>query len=223
MPNNRSLKYFKQKQSVPLSRQAYNEIKEAIIQYALKPGDPLIEEQIAKNFNFSRTPVREALKMLQNEGLVKIIPNKGAFVTEITKSDIEEIFVLREVLECTALKLAVQRVNEDELSELETLLNKAEVDAKKNKRDSSIESDLKLHELIIKASGYKKISEILNVLNVQLLRSRYIGITVKGRIEKSIQEHKEILLAMKKRDGHLAEKLLKNHIRNVRDNLLIAL
>jgi len=213
-------KPLKMKKSNSLGEKAYNTIKQAIISYKIKPEEPLIEEQLAKKFNISRTPVREALKKLQNDGLVKIIPNKGAFVAEITKTDIEEVFILREILECTALKTSIYRLEDSELFDLGTMLEKAEAGLKKGDCATAIESDIKLHGLIVNSSGYKKIPQILDILNTQTLRIRYVGSTVLGRMEQSTKEHKTILDALKRRDLHLAEALLVSHIRKVRDNVL---
>jgi DNA-binding GntR family transcriptional regulator len=209
--------------SISLSEKAYDMIKEAIVSYKLKAGEPLVEVKIAEQLNISRTPIRESFKKLHNEGLIKIIPTKGAFVAHVTKEDVEELFVLREVLECTALKAALYKINEKDLMDIELLLKKAEEDIVVGNFESSVESDLKLHGLIIEKSGYNRLAQFLDILKTQLLRVRYIGTTVAGRTKRSIQEHKAILNAIRNKDLDLANSLLKTHIRNVRDNVLQAL
>jgi DNA-binding GntR family transcriptional regulator len=209
--------------SVSLSDKAYSLIKDAIISYRLKPGEPLVEAKIAEQINISRTPIRESLKKLHNEGLIRIIPTKGAFVADVKKEDVEEMFVLREVLECTALKAAIPRISESDLDEVEQLLIQAEKDIAAGDFETSVISDVKLHELIIEKSGYRRLAQFLDILKAQLLRVRYLGTTVTGRTKRSIQEHKAIVNAIRNKDYDSACDLLKTHIRNVRDNVLQAL
>ncbi len=210
-------------QSISLSDKAYNMIKTAILSFVLKPGEPLIEAQIAKQINISRTPIRESLKKLESEGLVNIIPKKGAFVSDITREDIEELFVLREALERTALRAALPRFGADDFLELEEILERAKKDIENGDFETSIQGDVMLHGMIIEKSGYKRLAQFLDVLKTQALRIRYLGTTVKGRTQKSMKEHKAIMDAIKDKDLKLADSLLKEHIRNVRDNVLRAL
>jgi DNA-binding GntR family transcriptional regulator len=209
--------------SVSLTEKAYDMIKDAIVTCKLKPGDPLVEAKMAKQINISRTPIRESFKKLQNDGLIVIIPTKGAFVADIKRQDIEELFVLREVLECTALKISISRISKKDLAEVESLLIKAEKDIAAGDFESSVKSDLKLHELIIGNSGYRRLAQFIDILKTQLLRTRYLGTTVTGRTRRSIQEHKAIVNAIRNKDIDSASELLKTHIRNVRDNVLQAL
>jgi len=223
MKSKNPVKELTSKSSVSLSDKAYSLIKDAIISYRLKPGEPLVEAKIAEQINISRTPIRESLKKLHNEGLIRIIPTKGAFVADVKKEDVEEMFVLREVLECTALKAAIPRISESDLNEVEQLLIQAEKDIAGGDFETSVISDLKLHELIIEKSGYRRLAQFIDILKAQLLRVRYLGTTVTGRTKRSIQEHKAIVNAIRNKDFDSASDLLKTHIRNVRDNVLHAL
>ncbi len=209
--------------SVSLSEKAYGLIRDAIVSCRLKPGEPLVEAKIAEQIHISRTPIRESFKKLYNEGLIVIIPNKGAFVADIKREDIEEMFVLREVLECTALQASISRIGEKDLAEVEALLIQAEKDIEAGDFEISVVSDVKLHELIIERSGYRRLSQFIDVLKTQQLRVRYLGTTVTGRTKRSIQEHKAIVNAIRDRNIDSATGLLRNHIRNVRDNVLQAL
>lgn len=223
MKSKKPLKELTSNASVSLSDKAYSLIKDAIISYRLKPGEPLVEAKIAEQINISRTPIRESLKKLNNEGLIRIIPTKGAFVADVKKEDVEEMFVLREVLECTALKAAIPRISESDLDEVEQLLIQAEKDIAAGDFETSVISDVKLHELIIDKSGYRRLAQFIDILKAQLLRVRYLGTTVTGRTKRSIQEHKAIVNAIRNKDFDSASDLLKTHIRNVRDNVLHAL
>jgi len=198
----------------------YKAIKQAIISYEVKPGEPLAEEQIANKLGVSRTPVREALKELRKEGLVKIIHRKGAFVAEISSKDVEEIFLLREILECAAVKIAIPRLKEEDLIEMESLFNSISKDIEMKNYKNIFDTDIKLHSLIVDTAGNRRLSKFLNILNGQVHRMRVLSATAPGRLNKSLQEHKDILEALKKRDIDLAEQRLKQHIRNIKNNIL---
>lgn len=199
---------------------SYKGIKQAIISYEIKPGEPLVEKQIADKLGVSRTPVREALKELKNEGLVKIIPRKGAFVAEISSRDIEEIFLLREILECTAIKIAISRIKEEDLIEIESTFNSIINDIKRKNYKNVLYVDIKFHNFIVDSSGNSRLYQFIRILNDQIYRLRYLSATVPGRLSKSLQEHKDILEALKKRDKDLAEQRLRRHIRNIKNNIL---
>ncbi len=223
MKSPKTVKELTSNSAVSLGDKAYSLIKDAIISYRLKPGEPLVEAKIAEQINISRTPIRESFKKLHNEGLIRIIPTKGAFVADVKKEDVEEMFVLREVLECTALKAAIPRISESDLDEVEQLLIQAEKDIAGGDFETSVISDVKLHELIIEKSGYRRLAQFIDILKTQLLRVRYLGTTVTGRTKRSIQEHRAIVNAIRSKDFDSASDLLKTHIRNVRDNVLHAL
>ena len=198
----------------------YKAIKQAIISYEVKPGEPLGEEQMANKLGVSRTPVREALKELRKEGLVKMIYRKGAFVAEISSKDVEEIFLLREILECAAVKIAIPRLKEEDLIEMESLFNSVSKNIEMKNYKDIFDTDIKLHSLIIDTAGNRRLSKFLNILNGQVHRMRVLSATAPGRLNESLQEHKDILEALKKRDIDLAEQRLKQHIRNIKNNIL---
>ena len=198
----------------------YKAIKQAIISYEVKPGEPLAEEQIANKLSVSRTPVREALKELRKEGLVKIIHRKGAFVAEILSKDVEEIFLLREILECAAVKIAIPRLKEEDLIEMESLFNSISKDIEMKNYKDIFDTDIKLHSLIVDTAGNRRLSKFLNILNGQVHRMRVLSATTAGRLNKSLKEHKNILEALKKRNIDLAEQRLRQHIRNIKNNIL---
>ena len=205
---------------VSQKEKSYKGIKQAIISYEIKPGEPLIEKQIADKLGVSRTPVREALKELKSEGLVKIIPRKGAFVAEISSRDIEEIFLLREILECTAIKMAISRIKEEDLIEIESSFNSINEDIKIKNYQNVLYVDIKFHNFIVDSSGNRRLCQFIGILNEQIYRLRYLSATAPSRLIKSRQEHEGILEALKKRDKDLAEQRLRQHIRNIKNNIL---
>lgn len=196
---------------------AYEYLHNAIVSYKLPPGSSIVENDISNYLNISRTPVREALKQLESEGLVRHIPGRGAFVSEITTQDVEEIFSLREALEVLALHVALNVISNDEIRELEELLHSCLPDCKPER---FFESDRRLHDLIVRHGGNRRLHWFLNTINSQIERIRCISAMRPNRLEKSKLEHLAILEAIKERNLSQAEKQLRLHIRNVKASTL---
>lgn len=198
-------------------QKAYEYLYNAIVTNKLPPGVAIAEQEISNVLGISRTPVREALKQLEAEGLVRHIPLRGTFVEEITTQDLEEIFALRETLEVLALKTAINDITDEELYEIEILLRSLEYDSSNEK---FYDSDRRLHDLIVKHGGNRRLAQILNNLNSQMERLRHIAAMKPHRLQQSKQEHLEIVAALKRRDLEEAERLLRQHIRNVKESTI---
>jgi len=195
----------------------YNDLKQEIITLRLAPGHPLKEQDLAARFKVSRTPVREALKTLSHEGLVEIIPQKGAFVAQLDFIVIREIYQLREALEGLAARLAAPRIDMQELDRIEALL-------KSSKDVDEVEkAGRELHELIIQTAGNKRLSEMVKILRSQMIRIHYFTMRIPRRTQKSLQEHKEIISALRKKEKNLAEKVIKKHLRSSMESTLRAI
>lgn len=194
----------------------YRQLKLEIISHRLKAGQPITEEEIVKKYSISRTPVREIFRRLENEGLVKNIAYKGTYVADLLKEDIEEILDIRYALEGLAAKFAANNVTDKDIEEfvkIEHLLLKAMQD-----EDSvlSFEADTKLHELILTIAGNHRIHTIINNLLAQIHRIRFISGHMPGRINTTVQEHLNIIAAIKERDSDKAEAMMHTHIENTR-------
>ena len=200
-----------------LKNTAYNYLYKNIVDYQLKPGSPIIEQEISDIIGISRTPVREALKQLQAEGLIKHIPKVGNFVNEITIQDIEEIFSLRETLEVLALKKSIINAPDEEIFKLE---EKLKLLSDVGSYEAFYEIDRNIHDLIVKYSYNKRLDDILSNLNSQIERLRRISAITPKRLILSKKEHIEIIEAIKNRNFKVASKLLINHIINVRLSVL---
>lgn len=198
-------------------QKAYEYLYNAIVTNKLPPGVAIAEQEISNVLGISRTPVREALKQLEAEGLVRHIPLRGTFVEEITTQDLEEIFALRETLEVLALKTAINDITDEELYEIEILLRSLEYDSSNEK---FYDSDRRLHDLIVKHGGNRRLAQILNNLNSQMERLRHIAAMKPHRLQQSKQEHLEIVAALKRRDLEEAERLLRQHLRNVKESTI---
>jgi DNA-binding GntR family transcriptional regulator len=198
----------------------YSSIRTEIISHRLRPGQPISEDELAKTYGVSRTPIREILRRLEQEDLVKIIPNKGIFVYELTNHDIEEVLEIRMILETAAARTAAMKIQDTQikdLNEIESLMKKA-IKAK----DSvlSFEADEKLHDFILLTAGNMRVRKILHTLMGQILRIRFISGHKPGRILTTVEEHREIIKAIKQKDPEEAEEKMRIHLLNTRELLL---
>jgi DNA-binding GntR family transcriptional regulator len=196
---------------------AYKYLYDMIISYRIPPGDAIVEQDISDTLGISRTPVREALKMLEAEGLVRHIPLRGTIVTEISTQDVEEIFNLRETLEVLALQVAIHEITDAELAEVEMALNSLSSDSAP---EDFYESDRKLHDVIVRNGRNRRLMHFLNTINSQIERLRQISAQRPKRLENSMQEHLDLLAALKERDLKRTELLLRRHINNVKESTL---
>jgi DNA-binding GntR family transcriptional regulator len=214
------MKKDKPSNGVDVKEKIYRSIRMDIISHKLRPGQSIIEEELASQYNVSRTPIREILRKLEREDLIKIIPHKGIFVYELTNKDMEEVLEIRLILESTAARLAAEKISDDKLKELdqiESLMDKAVKD-----QDSvlSFEADEKLHDFILVNAGNMRMRKILHDLMGQILRIRFISGHKPGRIITTVDEHKKIINAIKNKDPHNAEEKMRIHLLNTKELLL---
>ena len=198
-------------------QQAYDYLYDSIISNKLQPGQPIIEQEISGTLGTSRTPVREALKQLESEGLVRHIPGRGTFVSEVTIMDVEEIFALRETLEILALQVAWKNISDAELNKVETFLSSLDSNCS---ADDFYKSDRMIHDLIVRNGGNRRLESFLKNINAQIERIRIISSLTPQRLGKSKAEHLEIIKALKGRELAKTEELLRAHINNVKESAI---
>jgi DNA-binding GntR family transcriptional regulator len=198
----------------------YEEIKSMIFQQKLPPNSKIVEEEISKQLNVSRTPVRTALTALVKDGLVKVITRRGAYVVSLALEDIEEIYVLREVLEGVAARYSAKNADKDFLSELEKALNTYKVSAESRDYDGCFRSDEIFHGLIHSASKNSRLISHIETLKNQIQLLKFRSSNIPGRPLKSLAEHIEILNAIKDKDLDRSELAMRTHIRNAKEDLL---
>lgn len=203
-----------------LKNVAYDYLLEAITTYKLKPGDAIVEQDLSDKLGISRTPIREALKKLESEGLLHRFPSRGTFVASLSIQDVEEIFQLRELFELTALRNAIVQITDEELDRLEEQINALdERDATKPYvQNSFYRSDLELHMLIMKYSGNSRMVRFYKTLDVQFEQLRRISSTTPQRLSKSKQEHLDIIYALRTRDLVDTTRALSLHLQNIKEN-----
>ena len=202
-----------------LRGRVFNKLREDILSGVYQENEELKENTIGTELGVSRTPVREALRQLELEGLVTMIPNKGAYVTGISQKDIHDIYVIRSYLEGLCAKWACEHITEAQIEELEEILYLSDFHGRRSHYDQLVDLDNKFHELIYKASGSKILEHVLSDFHHYVERVRKITLAMPQRASKSSQEHAAIVDAIRKRDGDLAEALAHEHIINTIKNI----
>jgi len=175
-------------------------------------NEEMKENTIATDLGVSRTPVREALRQLELEGLVKIIPNRGAFVNGITEKDIHDIYVIRSYLEGVSARWACENITEEALNELEEIIYLTDYHIQKKNAEQIVELDSKFHEAIYKASSSRILDHVLTDFHQYVQRVRKKSLSDFERATTSNQEHKVIVEAIRNKNADEAEKLAHEHI-----------
>lgn len=202
-----------------LRGRVFTKLREDILSGRYHESEELKENTIGIELGVSRTPVREALRQLELEGLVTMIPNKGAYVTGITSKDIHDIYIIRSYLEGLCAKWACENITEAQIEALDEVLYLSDFHARRSHNDQLVELDNKFHDLIYKASGSKILNHVLSDFHHYVERIRKITLAAPARASKSSQEHAAILDAIRKRDSVLAEELAHEHIMSTIKNI----
>ena len=201
-------------QEQSLGGQIFNRIRDDILSGNYAPGEELKEATLGKQLGVSRTPVREALRQLELEGLVTIIPNRGAFVEGISKDDIQDIYEIRSLLEGLFAKKAVTGITYKELEELEENLYLTEFHIQKEHFEQILELDNRFHEILYEASKSKMLKHVLSDFHHYVERVRKVSLSGTKRAKESNEEHKRIVEALKAHDAEKAQQLANQHIMN---------
>lgn len=206
----------------PLRDVVFETLRDAIITQVLKPGERLMEIQLADEMGVSRTPVREAIRKLELEGLVVMVPRKGAYVAGVSMKDIHEVYEVRSALEMLAVTLAAERITEEELDALErqVLRESEEEKADDGDLDSIIYIDSSFHDIIYQAAHNQRLVQFINILQEQLQRFRAASLSKPGGSKTALEEHKKIVEALSERNGDLASKLARDHIENAENAMI---
>lgn len=202
-----------------LRGQVFDKIRSDILNGKYKRGEELVESSIGKELGISRTPVREAIRQLELEGLVQLVPNKGAFVTGISEKDVRDIYLIRARLEGLAARMAAKNITPELLEAMEETVVLSEYHAKKEHYEQVCEMDSKFHKLLYKASGSRILEHTLTDFHQYVQRVRMASIMQKRRMEKSNDEHGAILTAIREHDEEKAELVATRHISNTVENL----
>ena len=205
-----------------LRGRVFRKLREDILSGKYKDHEELREISSGEELGVSRTPVREALRQLELEGLVTIIPNKGAYVTGITPKDVHDIYTIRSMLEGLCARWATRHITDEQIEELEEIILLSEFHLKKEgngKAKQVSDLDGKFHKVLYEASNSRILEHVLSDFHKYVQIARTMSVGAKDRAEKSIAEHRGILNAIKSKDEVLAEKLANEHIIKVMANL----
>ncbi|HZK87851.1 MAG TPA: GntR family transcriptional regulator [Anaerovoracaceae bacterium] len=199
---------------LPLAENLYTQIQMDIIKGILPAGKKLTEQSLCEQYKVSRTPVREALRQLEIEGLVENIPNRGSFVVGFTSQDIKDIYELRKTYEIQAVKWAIERINEDELDELGEIFEFMEFYTKKHDIDKMLNINSNFHQLIYSSSRNKMLRQVLSSYQMYIKYSRDISSYGKDYLETVLEEHRAIYDAFLQKNETLAVKAMLIHMEN---------
>ena len=206
-----------------LTVKVFEEIEQAILSGVYSVGDQLVESKISVELGVSRTPVREALKQLELDGLVKTIPNRGTFVVGISTEDIIDIYTIRVAVEGISSQWAAERITDEKIKELETIVELQEFYSSKSDVLQLLQLDSKFHEVIYDVSGSRILKHTLASFHSHSKRARESSLLSAGRTIEAVKEHRLIFEAIAARDAKRAKELTETHIINARDNILLLL
>jgi len=196
----------------PLYEDVADRLREQIFSKLLAPGSWLDEQNLAEQFGISRTPMREAIKVLASEGLVIIKMRRGAYVTEVTRKDLEQIFTILSLLEGEAARETAIKATEEELNQLDYWHHRLEKAAADRDIEQFFEINGKFHELIQQIAGNRWMNGVIADLRKVLKLHRRESLTSTGRLQNSLIEHRAILNALLKRDQAEAESAMRQHL-----------
>ena len=212
---------FRLEEVKPLRDRIVASIRDSIIAGKIKPGERLLEPDVAKMLGVSRTPLREAFLQLEAEDFVRVTPRRGAVVSELSVKDAEEIYVVKSALESLAARLASALMTDEIVDKLVSVNDQMEKKAKVKEPDYRALLDLNsmFHRIIVETTKNEKLMQIVNHLRNQTLRYNFIYLSVLSHLEESIKEHRQIIDALCRRDGAAVEILMKNHGENAQRSL----
>ena len=205
---------------LPLRDVVFNTLRKAILTGQLKPGERLMEVHLANKLGVSRTPIREAIRKLELEGLVIMIPRRGAEVAQITEKSLKDVLEVRRALDVLCIELACERITEEEIEELQMAC--AEFEQATKGKDTSViaKADVKLHDIIVRATGNQRLQQLVNNLAEQMYRYRFVYIKDDSQHTKLIAEHKEILESILERNKERAASAARIHIDNQEKSII---
>jgi DNA-binding GntR family transcriptional regulator len=195
-----------------LRQQVADHLREEILSARLAPGAELGEVALARSLGISRGPLREALGQLAAEGLVTIVPRRGAVVKRLTRQEFIDAYEVREALESLAIKLAVPRLKMGEKAELHRMAEQMERAARAGDTDRFFEINRQFHARLVRASGNRKLEELHSQLVAQMGRLMRQSVELRGGMDQSAAEHRAILVAVDAGDPERAARLLEEHI-----------
>lgn len=202
-----------------LYQEVAERLRQRIFAHELMPGMWIDEQALAEHYGISRTPLREALKVLASEGLVELKPRRGCYVTEISRQDLDDIFPLMAMLEGRCAFEAVKRAKAADLTALRMIHERLESAARDGRIDAFFEANQEFHKKIQELSGNRWLLSVIQDLRKVLKLSRLHSLSLEGRLQQSLDEHRAILASILAGDAVKAEKLMHDHLLSGREAL----
>ncbi len=199
---------------LPLRDVVFNTLRQAILTGDLKPGERLMEIHLANKLGVSRTPIREAIRKLELEGLVTMIPRRGAEVAQITEKSMNDVLEVRRAMDALCVELACERISEEELAELKGACDAFAEAVKGGDIKVIAKADVALHDIIVQATGNRRLVQLINNLSEQMYRYRFEYLKDTSRHQILIEEHRMIYEGIVKKDKEAASQAAKLHIDN---------
>ncbi len=203
-----------------LRGRVFHKIREDILNGKYKQNEELKEAAIGAELGVSRTPVREAFRQLELEGLLKMIPNKGVYVTGITAKDVRDIYMIRSLLEGLCARWATEHISKALMDEMEENVYLSEFHESKGHYEQMAELDNRFHEILYESCDSKMLEHTLRDFHQYVYRVRKMTLSSENRGKASNHEHKEIMEAIKSHDAEKAERLANLHMIKAYENIL---
>ena len=202
---------------LPLRDVVFHTLREEILKGDLKPGERLMELQLAEKLGVSRTPIREAIRMLQQEGLAVTIPRKGAEVAKMTEKEMEEVLKNREDIEVVAVQRACETISKEQLTMLSIQVKKFGQAVRTKDIKKIAEADMNFHDLIYQAADNPRLIGMLNHLREEIYRYRVEYLKDEMNYPHLIDEHQQILFGLSNKDKEYVAEMMKKHVSNQAD------
>lgn len=202
-----------------LGARVFEILRDDILEGIYKPGESLVETKLSEKLGVSRTPIRDAIRQLGSEGLVKIVPNRGAVVKGISQQEIKDIYKIRMLVEGMAAGRAAENITSDELDELRETVELEGFYTERKDIEHLTRLDTKFHDILFRASKSQPLTHMLSTFHHYLQKARSASMSVPGRALKVYGEHKAIFDAIEAGDPDKAEKLTTKHITNASINV----
>jgi DNA-binding GntR family transcriptional regulator len=198
----------------PLHQEVAQRIREMIRKGTLHKGDRIVEKDLSQAMGTSRTPLREALRLLSSEGLIDLVPHKGAYVAQPSMREIREMFEVMSLLEASCARKAAEKMTDADFRKLEKLHEKLEKYFREKSHEKYLEVNRKYHSLLQEMGGSKVLNDVINSLKQKIMLYRQRQLYQPDRFEASMNEHRDLLDAFRRRDPVAAERAMKTHLIN---------
>lgn len=205
---------------LPLRDVVFNTLRQAILTGELKPGERLMEIHLANKLGVSRTPIREAIRKLELEGLVTMIPRRGAEVAQITEKSMNDVLEVRRAMDALCVELACDRITPEELEQLKEACDAFEAAVKTRDVKKIAQADVALHDIIVRATGNQRLIQLVNNLSEQMYRYRFEYIKDSSQHERLVEEHRIIYQSIVQKDKETASQAAKTHIDNQEKSII---